>query len=178
MTRETGERIAAIRQREGLSYFREVEARRETAEFGAVAQRKDGLQAAEGELAGIKNEVDGNLDTVRTAFTEVGCELHKIGRERLLGQTVEPQRKADAEPLAELDQYTRAALQAAEGLTQEVNDLVRWREAQVRRRQAMIIAGIAVALVVMVLVAFTVYSGFRQVNQFLQDVLLPLLRGV
>ena len=178
MTRETGETATAIRQRVALRGFRQAEARRETAESGAESQREDGLQAAEGELAGIKNEADGNVDTVRTAFTEARGELYKATLDGPLDQTVEPQRKADAEPLAELDQCTRAAFQAAEALTQEVKGLVRWREAQVRRRQALIVAGIAVALVVMVLVAFTVYSGFRQVNQFLQDVLLPLLRGV
>ena len=155
------------RQREALWGFRQGEARRETAESGAVSQRKDGLQAAEEEFARIKNQADGKMDAAQTAFSAARGELRKTGRVSLLDQTVEPQRKDDSEPTAELDQCTRAALQVSEALTQELKGLARWRAAQTRRRQALTFAGIAVALLVIVLVAYAVYAGYRQLTLYL-----------
>ena len=158
MPERTGQPEQLTDCRSSLSSFQRAEARREKAESGAELQREDRLQAAGGELARIKDEADGNLDAAQTALTEAREELRKTGRERLLDQTVEPQRKTDAEPLAKLDQCSRAVVQTGEAVRQLVEDLVRWRAAQTRRRQALIFAGI----VVIVAVGFSVYWGYRQ----------------
>ena len=150
MSEEINQPALLASELEGFRAFVDAQAVRAQTETDAEEQREAELHTAEEELAAIRNKADGSLDMARTAFTEARGELRKTGRERVLDQTVEPQRKADAEPLTELDQYTRAVLRAAEGLTETVKDLVRWREAQARRRQVLIFAGIAVALAVTV----------------------------
>ena len=155
VSEEFNESEFLARQREALRGFRQAEARREVAETGAVTQRDDGLQAAEGELAGIKNEADGNLETVQTSFTVTQGELYKAALDALLDETMERRPKAQAEPLPELEQLAQVAVQMSESIAQALTE----RRGRRERRELFVLVIIFGTIGVLLVIA--VLRGYR-----------------
>ena len=184
MTEKIGEPQPLTNQREGIRAFREAEGKRgriesqtgevhdsatreskrqrDEKETQAEARRKSELQAAEGQLTATKDRADSDLDQVQSAFTDARGRLEPVGLAHLLDKTPPPSLKAGVDPLSELDGHARVAPQTADALRRTTADLVRWREARARARQRLVYAGIAVAVIVIALCAFVMYTTYRQ----------------